>query len=183
MNPFICLQIQTVHVIQRTLDSQVTIPGFLLPTKTYSEGTQWHGKEMCNLSGIVLGAFPIALRTPTAAKRIVSEAALKWLHSFLDINLVAQYKIQRAETREQIDQYLPDFHQYRDDFLEFGAYKTTTKAINNQTQVLNASKRQRTAESFICHLRSLREIEEIRVASQSNFLKMHLLTHFRQHVE
>ncbi|KAL0630419.1 hypothetical protein Q9L58_010734, partial [Maublancomyces gigas] len=33
------------------------------------------------------------------------------------------------------------------------------------------------------HRRSLEEIEEIREASHFNFIKMHLLTHFRQHVE
>ncbi|KAL0631427.1 hypothetical protein Q9L58_009707 [Maublancomyces gigas] len=119
--------------------------------------------------------------------------ALKCVRSFVDFHLMAQYKTHTAETLGYKDQYLRDFHQYRDVFQEFRAYNTTKKAVKDRTKAilqsnppvltLNRFNRQRIRESCMSHRRRLQEMEEIREASHFNFIKMHLLTHFRQHVE
>ncbi|KAL0630995.1 hypothetical protein Q9L58_010148 [Maublancomyces gigas] len=66
------------------------------------------------------------------------------------------------------------------------AVKDRTKAIlqsNQPVPTLHRFKRQRIGESSMSHRRSLEDIEEIREASYFNLIKMHLLTHFWQHVK
>ncbi|KAI5849422.1 hypothetical protein DFP73DRAFT_591677 [Morchella snyderi] len=70
--------------------------------------------------------------------------------------------------------YLEEFHTHKDVFLEFRAHKRTKKDAKDRTRAL---------EGPVSLERGLEELEEIRKGSHFNFIKMHLLSHFRDHVE
>lgn len=86
---------------------------------------------MRNLSHIVLGAFAIALRPPTAGQGIGFGAALNCVLWCVDFHLIAEYKTHIIETLRYLNPYLRDFHQYKDVFLEFRIYKTLKMAVKD----------------------------------------------------
>jgi hypothetical protein len=75
-----------------------------------------------------------------------------------------------------MESYLEDFHKHKDIFLEFRTYKRMVKDARNRTKALNASGSQSAQ-------RGLEEIREIRERSHFNFIKLHMLSHYREHVK
>lgn len=149
-------------------------PGLAVPNKSYRATTQWQGKEMRHLGRIVLGAFAVALWKPPAALKRDFGRALKCVRALIDFHLMAQYTTHTRETLEYLQGYLEEFHKHKDVFLEFRAYKRTKKDAKDRTRAL---------EGPVSLERGLEELEEIRKGSHFNFIKMHLLSHFRDHVE
>jgi hypothetical protein len=106
-----------------------------------------------------------------------------------------------------MEDYLKEFHRYKDVFLEFRAYKKTKKAAKERTKALNhaqgtsaalatGTKRKRaqdgsrsnaltatvtkgetTQDSSRSNDRTFQVTEEIRNAFHFHLVKMHLLTH------
>lgn len=70
------------------------------------------GKEIRNLTRIVLGAYATALRDPTNAPKASFTIAMMCLHSFVDFHFIAQYTIYTSEALNNMDGYLHDFHGY-----------------------------------------------------------------------
>ena len=149
-------------------------PGLAVPNKAYRATTQWQGKEMRHLGRIVLGAFAVALWNPSKALQRDFGRSLRCVRSLIDFHLMAQYTTHTKETLDYLQGYLEDFHKYKDVFLEFRADKRTRKEAKDRTKALQGS---RSID------RGLAELEKIREASHFNFIKMHLLSHFRGHVE
>jgi hypothetical protein len=147
------------------------------------------------LGRIVLCALAVALRAPSASQRIPFRKALTCVRSIVDFHLMAQYKSHTAETLNYMDQYLRDFHDHKQVFLEFRAYKATVAKAKEELRALRDEQQVRMAESQ--HTASskrraatenrqelLDAMEEIYQAeSHFNFIKMHLLNHFRENVE
>lgn len=107
--------------------------------------------------------------------------------------MMVEEKTHIVETLRYMDQYLRHFHQYKDIFLGFRAYKTTLQAGNDRPKAIlqsnppvrmcNEPEHPRTVWSSVSHQWSLQEIDEIQEASHVHLMKMYLLTHFWQHAE
>ncbi|KAH8147002.1 uncharacterized protein LAJ45_08801 [Morchella importuna] len=163
-----------IEEFDRAWSSIGPYPGLAVPNKAYRATTQWQGKEMRHLGRIVLGAFAVALQAPPMAARKDFSRALRCVRALIDFHLMAQYTTHTKETLEYLQSYLENFHKYKDVFLEFRAYKRTRKDAKDQTKALQGSGSLG---------RGLEEVQEIREGSHFNFIKMHLLSHFREHVE
>ncbi|KAH8153123.1 uncharacterized protein LAJ45_02710 [Morchella importuna] len=100
--------------------------------------------------------------------------ALRCVRAWIDFYLMAQYTTHTKETLKYLQRYLEKFHKYKDIFLEFQAYKQTSKDAKDRTKALQGSGSLE---------RGLEELQEIREESHFNFIKMHLLSHFREYVE
>ena len=70
---------------------------FFVPKKGYREVRQWQGKEMRNLGRCVLGVLSVVLSQPDSTQVEPFRCALTCVRSFLDFNMMAQY---RSRTRE-----------------------------------------------------------------------------------
>ncbi|KAH8153126.1 uncharacterized protein LAJ45_02713 [Morchella importuna] len=136
-------------------------PGLAVPNKAYRATTQWQGKEMRHLGRIVLGALAAALRNPGVAVRGDFAKALKCVRGLIDFHLMAQYGSHTTSRLNYMESYLKDFHKHKDIFLEFRALTESSARFGGD----------------------LEEIREIRERSQFNFIKLHVLTHYREHVE
>jgi hypothetical protein len=91
---------------------------------------------------------------------------------------MAQYGSHTTSTLSYMESYLEDFHKCKDIFLEFQAYKRTLKDAKDRTKVLSLS-----GAGSQSAQRGLEEIREIRERSQFNFIKLQVLSHYREHVE
>jgi hypothetical protein len=89
---------------------------------------------------------------------------------------MAQYGSHTTCTLNYMESYLEDFHKHKDILLKFWAYKKTGKDPENRIKVLNTS-------CFQSAQRGLEEIREIRERFHFNFIKLHLLSHYREHIE
>ena len=180
-------------------------PGFTQPRKAFREVTQWQGKEMRNFGRIILVASAVALSSPSASQRECFAEALKCVRSLVDFHLVAQYRSHTPETLKYLDGYLKDFHAHKGVFLHFRESKTTKKKVTAVDKKLlerfeqedkNAPRSQggratlrgrTTAAQRKLELTRKKERERNRIAiieseSHYNYPKMHLLTHFHEHI-
>lgn len=147
---------------------------------------------MRNLGRIVLGAFAAALRDPPKALKTSFAMAMKSVHSFIEFHLMVQYTMHIIQTLNYMDSYWKDFHNHRDIFLEFRAYKRTKLAVKERQKALQESLFPTLATSAgtgkckqnsMSHGKCFNELQELQESSHFNFVKMHLLTHFQQHLE
>jgi hypothetical protein len=167
-------------------------PGFLVPKKAYREVTQWQGKEMRNLGRCVLGVLAVALRQPGSAQLIPFKRALGCVRALVDFNMMAQYRSHTAETITYMEDYLDTFHKMKDIFLEFRVTKRIRAKIDEQRRELRHDRpktRERIAPSKRRRMRDAEREEEserrmdlIFCESHFNFIKMHLLSHFCDHI-
>jgi hypothetical protein len=156
--------------------SIMSYPGLAVPNKAYRATTQRQGKEMRNLGRVILGALAAALRNLGVAVRGDFAKVLKCIRGLIDFHLMTQYGSHIIGTLNYMESYFEDFHKHKDIFLEFRAYKSTVKDARNRTKALSGSGSQSAQ-------RGLEEIREIRERSHFNFIKLHVLTHYREHVE
>lgn len=129
---------------------------------------------MRNLGRFVLGALAAALRNTEVAIRSDFVKALKCVWSLIDFHLMAQCGSHTMSTLDYIESYLEDFHKHKDIFLEFRAYKKTLKDARDRTKAVSG---------FQSTQRSSEEIQEIQERSHFNFIKLHVVMHYREHVE
>ncbi|KAH0603165.1 uncharacterized protein H6S33_008169 [Morchella sextelata] len=81
-----------------------------------------------------------------------------------------------TRTLSYMESYLEVFHKHKDVFLEFQVYKRTVKGARDRTKALNPSGSQRAQQC-------LEEIRKIRERSHFNLIKLHVLSHYREHVK
>ena len=171
-------------------------PGFNVPKKAYREVTQSQGEEMRNLCRCISAVFASALRNPDGSQQLPFKRALQCVCSMIDFTLMAQYRSHTLETLGYMETYLRTFHRTKDIFLEF----RTTKAIRAQAErqdrelrerIANADRTTGAAGSAPNRRRRLDEArieranqwaELIQRENHFNFIKMHYLNHFVQHV-
>ena len=167
-------------------------PGFFAPKKAYREVTQWQGKEMRNLGRCLLGVLAVSLRQPDSTQVLPFKRALACVRSLLDFSLMAQYRSHTPETLDYMEQYLNRFHDTKDIFLEFRISKRTRAKVDEQRRELRHQRTQVTKSVMKSKRRHAREhdreeendqrMELIHAESHFNFIKMHLLSHFRGHI-
>ncbi len=85
------------------------------------------------LGQIVLCTLAIALRAPFTAQRLPFRNALTCVRSLIDFHLIAQYRSHTLETLNYMDQYLREFHESKQVFLEFRVYKATIAKAKDVT--------------------------------------------------
>jgi len=167
-------------------------PGFFVPKKGYREVTQWQGKEMRNLGRCLLGVLAVALRQPDRREVIPFKHALDCVRALVDFNMMAQYRSHTHETIAYMEEYLDRFHRMKDIFLEFRVSKRTRAKVDKQRKELRhqraqsnmrvaPSKRRRRLEEDRDEENELR-MDMIHTESHFNFVKMHLLSHFSDHI-
>jgi len=167
-------------------------PGFFVPQKAYHDITQWQGKQMRNLGRGLLGVLVIALRQPDSQQVIPFKHALECVQALVDFNMMAQYRIHTPATIAYMEEYLYQFHRMKDIFLEFQVSKRTGAKVDKQRQVLRhhrpqsiiqvaPSKRRRRLEDDRNEENDLR-MDMIHTESHFNLVKMHLLSHFSDHI-
>lgn len=171
-------------------------PGFFVPKKAYREVTQWQGKEMRNLGRCILGVLASSLRRPTPAQQGPFRDAIRCVRALVDFSLMAQYQSHTTDTLGYMQQYLKDFHRYKDVFQEFRSSKKTREEANANDELLRldlerelqaagrvpAAKRRRLLDANRTQ-RTDERVEIFRNKSHFNFIKMHLLVHYCSHVE
>jgi hypothetical protein len=167
-------------------------PGFFVPKKAYREVTQWQGKEMRNLGRCLLGVLAVALRQPDHSQLQPFKRVLICVGSLLDFTMMAQYRSHTDDTIQYMEDYANLFHQTKDIFLEFRISKRTqTKAdelrreLRQQQTLVNhsvaKSNRRRVREQDRAEENDQR-MDLIYAESNFNFIKMHLISHFRDHI-
>ena len=174
-------------------------PGFSPPNKEYSRVLQWQGKEMRNLVKVLVPCLAAALRRPNATEHIPFDTALKCVRSIVDFTLMAhwQYRSHLEETLQYMSDFLGDFHRYKDIFREFRKDKATARRAREVHMRMTKSHmealgqpRARGVSTAQCrHVgddqrRQLHDaIEAVYEGERDfNFVKIHLLGHFRDHV-
>jgi len=167
-------------------------PGCFVPKKAYREVTQWQGKEMRTLGRCLLGVLALALRQLDTRQVISFKHALDCVRALVDFNMIAQYRCHTPETIVYMEEYLNRFHRMNDIFLEFRGSKRTPVNVDKQRKELRPqraqsnmrvapSKRRRRLEDDWDEENELR-IDMIHTDSHFNFVKMHLLSHFSDHI-
>jgi len=167
-------------------------PGFLVPQKAYSEVTQWQGKQMRNLGCGILGVLAVALGQPGGAQAIHFKRALRCVSALVDFNMMAQYRSHTPDTIAYMEEYLDQFHRMKDIFLEFRVTKRTQAKVDKQRKEIRRQRalmRERMATSQRRRMRDddRDEEDELRMdiihgESHFNFIKIHLLSHFCDHI-
>jgi len=167
-------------------------PGCFVPKKAYRAVTQWQGKEMRNLGLCHLGVPAVALRQRDSRQVIPFKHALDSVWALVDFNMMAQYRSHTPETIAYMEEYLDQFHRIKDIFLEFRVSKRTRAKVDKQRKELRhrraqsnmpvaPSKRRRRREHHRDEENELR-MDMIHTESYFNFVKMHLLSHFSDHI-
>ena len=167
-------------------------PGFFVPRRAYREVTQRQGKEIRNLGRCLLGVLAVALRQLDSTPVIPFKRALECFTALVDFNMMAQYSSHTDEIMVYIEDYLGRFHQMKDIFLEFRVSKRTQAKIDEERKELRGQRaqiNQRVAPSKWCRVRCQdreegndRRMDLIQSESHFNFIKMHLLIHFGDHI-
>ena len=167
-------------------------PGFLVPKKAYREVMQWQGKEMRNLGHCILGVLTVALRQPGGAQAIPFKLALRCVRALVDFNMMAQYRSHTPDTIAYMEEYLDQFHRMKDMFLEFRVTKRTQAKVVKQRKEIRCQRALMRERVAISQWRRMcdndrDEDDELRMAmihgkSHFNFIKMHLLSHFCDHI-
>jgi len=167
-------------------------PAFFVPKKAYRKVTQWQGTEMRNLGRCSLGVRAVALRQPDCTLVQPFRRALTCVRSLLDFTMMAQYRSHTPQTISYIEEYVTQFHETKDIFLEFRISKRTQEKADEFRKELRhqrAPMRERVPPSQRRPIRDHDREEEndqrmewIHEESNFNFVKMHLISHFRDHI-
>jgi len=167
-------------------------PGFLVPKKAYRKVTQWQVKEMRNLGRCILGVLAVALRQPGGAQAIPFKRALRCVRALVDFNIMAQYRSYSPDTIAYMEQYLDQFHRMKDIFLEFRVTKRTQAKVDKQRKEIRRQRALMREGVATSQWRRMRDddrdqedelrMDMIHGESHFNFIKMHLLSHFCDHI-
>ena len=147
---------------------------------------------MRNLGRCLLGVIAVTLRQPDSTQAIPFKRALACVRALIDLNMMAQYRSHTSDTITYMEDYLDQFHLMKDISLEFRVSKRTQTKIDEQRKEI---RRQRTQMGqSVAHYKRRRVRDEdreeendrrmdlIQTESHFNFIKMHLLSHFRDHI-
>jgi len=167
-------------------------PGFFVPKKTYREVKQWQRKEIRNLGRCLLGVLAVALRQPDCRQVQPFRRALTCVRSLLDFTMMAQYRSHTPETISYMEEYATQFHQTNDILLEFRISQRTQEKADELRKGLRHQRAQMREPVPPSQRRQIRDddgeeenhqrMELIHSESNFNFVRMHLIIHFRDHI-
>jgi len=172
--------------------------GFAWFNKPYSQVMQWSGKKMKALGRLIVPVIAVTLLNPSARPRIPLTDAVLWGQNVVYFHPMAQYQYHTKATMKYLETYLEELHCHRDVFSRFRASKPTQK-------VSEAFKRQLTLDKHdeqeidcawnnvsAAAKRSCVDEDKTQIESENgqhlvdksdfNFVKMHLLNLFSDHI-
>jgi len=184
------------HVGQQAFDDAwkalPPYPRFFVPKMAYSEVTQWQGKEMRNLGRCLLGVLTVALRQPDSTQVQPFRRALTCVRSLLDFTMMAQYRSHTPKTISYMEEYATQFHETKEIFWEFRISKRTQEKADELRKELRRQRAQMRERVLPSQRRRIGDhdreeendqgMELIHSESNFNFVKMHLISHFRDHI-
>jgi len=158
---------------------------------------------MRNLLCVLLAVFTASItRTSDVASiipkhKVLCQRAILCVRYITDFILVAQYKVHTPGTIQSMQDYLADFHEHKDVFLQFRASKSTKTAAKEATRGLREEYQSLLTLDSPLHLSTARcrkLVEELRLETEEmvddmlttgahyNFPKMHLISHFAEQI-
>jgi len=147
---------------------------------------------MRNLGRYILGVLAVALRQPGGAQVIPFKRALGCVRALVAFNMIAQYRSYTSDTIAYMEDYLDQFHKLKDIFLEFRVTKRTQDKVDKPRKEIRCQTAlviERVAPSLRRQMRDDNRqegndlcLDLVRGESHFNFIKMHLLSHFCDHI-
>jgi len=173
-------------------------PGFSRYNKPYGQVTHWCGKERKALRQVIVPVVAGILLNPSASQWFPLTGALMCVKNFVYIHLMAQYRYHTEAPIEYIENYLEEFHCHKDVFGGVCASKSTKKVSEDLKTRLTLGKLEElendpdwnnsSAGAKSCCIDEdtttiMSEIVPHLVdESDNNFVKMHLLNNFLDHI-
>jgi len=147
---------------------------------------------MRNLGRCSFGVLAGALRQPQSSQVIPFKHALRCVRGLVDFFMMGQYRSHTSDNIAYIEHYLEQFYRMKDIFLEFRVTKRTLAMIDKQrteiqhqrtqmSQPVAPSKRRRIRDHYH-EEEHQRLMELIHRELHSTFIKIHLLSHFSDHI-
>jgi len=139
-----------------------------------------------------LGILAVALREPDSRQGIPFKHALDCVQALVDFNIMAQYRNHTPERIAYMEEYLNWFYRMKYIILEFRLSKRTQAKFDKQQKELQNQRAQSNME--VAPSKQPRRLEDdqdkendlrmdiIHTESHLNFVKMHLLSHFSDHI-
>ena len=134
----------------------------------------------------------MALRQPGGAQAIPFKRALRCVRALVHFNMIAQYRSHTPDNIAYMEDYLDQFHKMKDIFLEFRVTKRTQAKVDKQRKEIRRQRaliRERVAPSQPrrisdddCDEENELRMDMIHDETHFNFIKMHLLSHFCDHI-
>jgi len=147
---------------------------------------------MRNLERRLLGLLAVGLRQPDSTQVPPFRRALTCVRSLVDFTMMAQYRSHTPETISYMEEYATQFHDTKDIFLEFRIAKRTQEKPHELRKELGcqrAQMRERVPPSQWCRIRNVdretendQSMELMHSESSFNFVKLHLISHFRDRI-
>ena len=147
---------------------------------------------MRNLGRCIQVVLAVALGQPGGAQVLPFKHALRYVRALIDFNMMAQHRSHTPDTIAYMKEYLDQFHKMKDIFLEFQVTKRTQVKVDKQRKEIRCQRAlmcERVATSQRRRMRDHDRDEEgelrmdmIHSESHFNFIKMHLLSYFCDHI-
>jgi len=150
------------------------------------------------LGRVIVPVFAATLLNHSASQRIPFTEALLCVKNLLFFRLMAQYQYYTEATIEYMENYLKEFHCHKDVFSRFRASKSTKKVSEAMKMQLTLDKQEEwesdPAWNNLSAAAKGRRVDEDKTqidsvmaqhlvdTSDFNFVKMHLLNHFSDHI-
>jgi len=144
---------------------------------------------MRNLGRCLLGILPVALAPPDSTQVQPFRHALSCVRSLLDFTMIAQYRSHTLENISYMEAYETQFNKPKDTLLQFGISKQTQENADELHQELRHQRAQMSQRVPPSQQRRIRDDDREEENSQFmelipseynfNFVKTHLISHFR----
>ena len=149
-------------------------------------------KEDVESRAVPFEVLAVALPQPDSTQVQHFKRPLTCVGSLLDFTMMAQYRSHTDETIQYMENYANRFHETKDIFLEFRISKhrqakadELPKELRRERTLVNGSVA-RSKRPRICEQDRQEEndkcMDVIHVESHFNFIKMHLISHFPDHI-
>jgi len=147
---------------------------------------------MRNLGRCLLGVLVVVLRQPDSTQVQPFRRALTCVRSLLDFTMMAQYRSHTPKTISYMEEYVTQFHETKDILLELRICNRTQEKANElrkEPRHQRAQMRERVPPSQWRRIRNDHREEEndqgmelIHSECNFNFVMMHLISHFCDHI-
>jgi len=188
-----------IHKFNQLWTMMPPYPGFAQFHKPYSQVTQRSGKEMETHERVIVPVSAATHFNPAVSQSIPFTEALLCVNILVDFHLMAQYKYHTEATIEYMENYLEEFHRHKDVFSWFCAGKSPNKVPEALKKQLTLDKHEERESNPAWNNLSVaakrRHVDEDNTRKESdiaqhpvdesyfNFLKIHLLNHFSDHIK
>jgi len=147
---------------------------------------------MRNLGHFILGVLAVALGQPQSSQVIPFKHALGCVRALVDFSMMAEYRSHTSDTIAYMEHYLDQFHRMKGIFLDFRVTKDTLAKVDEQRREIRHQKTPMSQPVTPSNRRRIRdddreEEHELRMDLihrewHFNFIKIHLLSHFSDHI-